>query len=305
MKATNSLTYLLGLPAALARYSLTGKLTSFENIPMDQDSSLIKSILHGKILTKGGNPKVQFKNSHEMLEENLENPCYIYFSEDSEVDVKFAYFNNGFPLQVAPQHIFFWPGQNRSNFTVQLDSNRELSDSNTAIYCGDLGDILGEHTIEGQRAESVRLGSFPSSPFELKHEGYFRLTSAVQKGCHVELHFPIGHAPSSFKFKSEELNKVIHIERQHSDRSLIMTGFDEISRFEKENDLKVVMDSNIYFDVEYSSFDHIAYSYNIVSQVMCPHGEHDIDQFELVEEEVRQERLDKVKAEDLKKEKQD
>jgi len=305
MKTINSLACLFGLPAALARYSLTGKLTSFENLPMNEDSNLFKSILNGKILTKGGNPKLQFRSSHDLLEDNLENPCYIYFSEDSEVDVKFAYFNDGFPLQVAPQHIFFWPGQSRSNFTVELDSNKELSDSNTAIYCGDLGDILGEHTIEGQRAESVRLGSFPKSPFDLRHEGYFRLTSPVKSGCHVELHFPIGHAPSSFKFKSEELNKVIRIEKQHNDRSLVMTGFDEISRFEKDNDLNVVLDQNIYFDVEYSSFDHIAYSYNIVSQVMCPHGQHDIDQFEIVEEEVRQARLEQVKGEDLQPNKKD
>lgn len=304
MKGPKSLAYLLGVPISIAsaRYSLTGKLTSFDNMILDEEASLVKSVVHGKILTKG-NQKVAFTSEHDQLEQNLQNPCYIYFAEDANVNVKFAYFHDSFPLQVAPQHIFFWPGQNKSNFTVQLDSNVELSNENTAVYCGDLGDILGDHTIEGDRAESVRLGSFPSSPFDLKHEGSFKLVSPVHKGCHVELHFPVGHAPSDFKFSNDDLNHLIKIEKQHNDRSFIMTGFDEISQFEKDSGENLITDQNIYFNLEYASFDHIAYSYNVVSQVMCPQegSQRDIDQYDLLEEELREEKLRKIKSSEKNK----
>lgn len=286
---------------ANARYSLTGKLTSFDNIILDEDTHLVKSILNGKILTKGSN--IAFENKDTQLEHNLENPCYIYFSEDSGVNVKFAHFNDAYPLQVAPQHVFFWPGVNRSNFTVQLDSNVELSNENTAVYCGDLGDILGEHTIEGERSESIRLGSFPASPFDLKHEGYFKLVKPVHQGCHVELHFPTGHAPSDFTFANDDLNHLIKIEKNHDNRSYIMTGFDEISKYEQENNINVIENQNVYFNLEYPSFDQIAYSYNVVAQVMCEQedGKWHLDQAELLEMEKKEEKKRKMKIADAKR----
>jgi hypothetical protein len=307
----NALAYLLGVPISIAnaRYTLTGKLTSFDNIILDEDTHLVKSILQGKILSKttNANTKLAFEsegeNENTQLEHNLDNPCYIYFAEDSGVNVKFAHFHDAYPLQVAPEHIFFWPGINKSNFTVQLDSNVELSQENTAVYCGDLGDILGEHTIEGERSESIRLGSFPASPFDLKHEGYFKLTKPVHKGCHVELHFPLGHAPSDFKFANDDLNHLIKVEKDHNDRSIIMTGFDEISKFEQENNVKVISNQNVYFDLEYSSFDQIAYSYNVVAQVMCEQsdGKWNLDQSELIELEEREERIKKQQAQNADK----
>jgi hypothetical protein len=299
----NALAYLLGVPISMAhaRYSLTGKLTSFDNIILDEDTHLVKSILNGKIITKGSN--IAFDNQDTQLEHNLENPCYIYFAEDSGVNVKFAHFQDAYPLQVAPQHVFFWPEVNRSNFTVQLDSNVELSNENTAVYCGDLGDILGEHTVEGDRSESVRLGSFPASPFDLKHEGYFKLVKPVHQGCHVELHFPQGHAPSDFSFVNDDLNHLIKVEKLHDDRSYIMSGFDEISKYEQENDVKVIDNQNVYFNLEYSSFDHIAYSYNVVAQVMCEQldGKWNLDQIDLIHKEEREEKIKKQKAEDAKR----
>lgn len=285
MKGT-SLAYLLGLNYVSARYSVTSKLTSIENIPItpkEDKTEDIKNILQGKILTRGN--KITFENNNIILERNIDNPCYIYFSEDSEVDVNFAYFYDGYPLQVTPQHIFFWPSLGKSNFTAQLDTNINLDKSNTAVYCGDLSDILGEHAIEAERAESIRLGSFPENKISKEHSGYFKLVKPVQEDCTVQLHFPPNKAPKTFNFQKEELNHLIKIEKQHDNRSIIMSGFDKISQLEADNQaLSILENNNIYFDLEYEKEENIAFSYNVIAEVMCknPTGEgRDIDMREV------------------------
>jgi hypothetical protein len=299
MKGT-SLAYLLGLKFGFieGRYSVTSKLTSIENNIIDnqvknegkEDTSIadISNIIEGKILTRGN--KITFENKNITLERNIDNPCYIYFSEDSEVNVNFAYFYDSYPLQVTPQHIFFWPSMGKSNFTTKLDTNINLDKSNTAVYCGDLSDILGENAIESERAESIRLGSFPSNKNLKKHKGYFKLVKPVQKDCTVQLHFPPNKIPKKFNFQKEELNHLIHIEKLHNNRSFIMSGFDNISQFEKEqnkdhsNDISNILENkNIWFDLEYEKEENIAYSYNIIAEVMCKNEEgRDIDMSEVI-----------------------
>lgn len=317
-----SLAYLLGLPITIAnaRYTITSKLTSIENIPIPSDSTLggetpdylqTKNILTGKILTRGS--KITFENKKQILDHNIDNPCYVYFSEDSNVNVEFAYFHDSYPLQVTPQHIFFWPGLGRNNFTTELDTNIELDKSNTAVYCGDLSDVLGEHTIEGERAQSIRLGSFPTSRNSLSHEGHFKLVAPVQPGCTVQLHFPPNHAPAKFRFSDgkgnpSQLNSLIKIERLHEKRSIIMSGFDQISKdLEKLNNREgqanqhqtTILDQNIYFQLDYSSVENITYSYNVIAEVMCHNEEgKEIDQSEMVFEDtsVKGDNLEKMLA---------
>lgn len=329
-----TLAYLLAVsPLAVditqARYAVTSKLTSIENIgqletsdvatigdtgndhnvtddkkeEQQQSPNVIKNLLSGKILTRGS--KLTFENKQQILEHNIDNPCYIYFSEDSDVDVKFAYFYDSYPLQVTPQHIFFWPGMGKNNFTAELDTNIELDNSNTAVYCGDLSDILGEKAIESERAQSIRLGSFPQSPTATHHQGYFKLVKPVKDGCTVQLHFPPNKAPSKFKFSTEEndhLNHIISIDKLHNDRSIIMSGFDDISSFEEDRiekerkqnknfneltDTSALENRNIYFDLEYETVENIAPSYHIIAQVMCMNENgHEIDQSEYIESQL-------------------
>lgn len=287
-----SLACFLAPTLAKARYSVTSKLTNIDHT-INLDYETTNNILTGKILKS--NKKLTFENSQDVLTHNIENPCYIYFSEDSEVHVDFAYFYDGYPLQVTPQHIFFWPSLGQKEFTVNLqtvssknaDSEESegsagafLNKSNTAVYCGDLADILGEHPIESERALSIRLGSFPQEKHQLQHEGYFRLVQPVQPDCTVQLHFPPHQAPASFKFVNSNLDQVIEIQKLHNNRSIIMSNFDKLSQMAEENGVDEIGD--IYFELEYESVDQISYSYNVIAEVMCPsdNARGEIDQSE-------------------------
>lgn len=262
-----------------------------QNSEDDDDISFFelsfKNILSGTITQRGN--KLTFASDETEKAENLRNPCYIYFSEDIDINVDFAYFHDGYPLQVTPRHIFFWPGLGQHKFNVELDSNLSLDRSKVSVFCGDLSDILGEHSIEGERAHSIRLGSFPSekpSPAagetSLSHEGYFQLMRPVVNGdCKVQLHFPLNHAPTKFTFLDEYLQEFIHTKTDHNGRSYYFEGFGDI----EEHRPGFLKSSNgvVKFLVEYENVESVAYSYNMVAEVMCKDKNgREVDQFELL-----------------------
>lgn len=300
MKGFHSLAYcFLGLSSnnlVQSRYTISAKIEEIISEPLfteaeasealqnDAEQELLYATsIHGKILSKGS--KIYFENSEDKLENNIDNPCYLYFSEDIDVNVNFAYFYDGFPLQVTPRHIFFWPNIGSKNFSLDLQSDVELDSSNTALYCGDLSDILGMNAIESERAESIRLGSFPEQPFgplaSLRHSGNFVLTSPILDTCQVEIHFPEGHAPKSLKFREQIFKDNIEMEIKNSGRSFIFKGFNELTN--NDDTKKQVLNKRVEFDLQYKSFDQIAYSYDIVTYVNCNYHGRDMDQYDLVQ----------------------
>lgn len=288
MKST-SLAYFISLSALSfkeyeSRYTINSKviqitsklLTPKDQIQIESDKGnqeihepLYESKIFGEIKQEGN--KIRFENENDELEHNIDNPCYLYFSEESNVNVNFVYLHDGFPLQVTPTDIFFWPHTNANNFTINIQSNTELNDSNTAVYCGDLSEILGVNAIEAERAQSIRLGSFPADPLSLSNIGYFILTQSVQPNCQVEIHFPIGHEPMNFSFYDSKVEETVSIEINNNGRSYIIHGFDKITI------------SHVKFITEYSSFDKVAYSYNIIAQVTCSIHGRQIDQYDYIQ----------------------
>jgi len=254
----------------IGRYTMTSKLSMIENFESGK-TSFYKSIINGKIFKRE-------KNSYS--NKNTE-PCYLYFANDLDISVSFAYFYNSFPLDVAPQNIFFWPEHGKNNFTVELESEYELDYSNVSVYCGDMTDILGENAVEYERAESIKLGSFPKDPTLLNHFGYFNLVTPVLENCKVELHFPEGKFPSKFEFADRILNKKIKTEIKNNKRTLSFSGFDKL---DKNVDNVFTKSSNVIFNLQYSDVDSIAYSYNIISDVVCEKDGFEVDQSMIMHE---------------------
>ena len=301
MKGFHSLAYcLLGFVVTketISRYTISAKIDEIISEPLFTEAEASEALqnnaeqellyatsINGRILNSNQkSKKLHFENDNDKLEQNIDNPCYLYFSEDIDVNVNFAYFYDGFPLQVTPRHIFFWPDIGSKVFSLDLQSDVELNTSNTALYCGDLSDILGMNAIESERAESIRLGSFPEQPFgpmaSLRHSGSFVLTSPVLESCEVEMHFPEGHSPKELKFREKILRDNLEVEIKNEGRSFIFKGFDQLTK-DNEND---ILNRRIEFDLAYKSFDRIAYSYDIVTYVNCNYHGREMDQYDLMQ----------------------
>jgi len=243
-----------------ARYSASSKISRISTNPNP-------STLNGNFQTIVSGELIPNKNFIHKKDKNnsfpkRENPCYMYFYDDLDINLSFVYLNKAFPLQITNRHIFFWPERDSKNFTVRFDSNQKYFDTSLlSVYCGDLTDILGRNTIEQENAELVKIGSFPADPQETRHLGYFQLEhdGLNQESCKVKLHFPKGNRPASIKMREASLNAEEVVDRK-SHHTWEVTGFENID-FSTKN-------MNVWFDVEYGSIDDIAYSYQVVAEMV-------------------------------------
>lgn len=236
-----------------ARYAATSKISQISTASqlnaMHQDYTTTVS---GMLL-----PVTKYTNSHPSARGQA--PCYMYFYEDLDVDLSFVYMDHAYPLQVTDRHIFFWPARATSNFTIKFDSKQRYFDTSLlSVYCGDLTDILGRNTIEQENAEFVKLGSFPERPDKTEHAGRVQLQSEGlnQESCKLQVHFPSKKVPQSLVLSSGNQLQVTPLE---DERSFEITGLEtlESTKFH-----------DIWFDLKYADTSRIAYSYQIVAEVV-------------------------------------
>jgi hypothetical protein len=138
------------------------------------------------------------------------------------------------------------------------------------LYCGDLTDILGRNTIEQENAELVKIGSFPSDPTQVKHLGYVQLEheGLNQASCKIKLHFPQAQRPVSIKMRESASLSIEEVVTGKSHHTWEITGLENI-----ENSTK---NANVWFDVEYGSIDDVAFSYQVVAEMVeCREEEDD------------------------------
>lgn len=187
----------------------------------------------------------------------------MYFYDDLDINLSFVYLYRAFPLQITNRHIFFWPERSSTNFTVRFDSNQKYFDTSLlSVYCGDLTDILGRNTIEQENAELVKIGSFPADPSEIRHLGYVQLEhdGLNQESCKVKLHFPEGQRPVGLAMHDSRLLAREVVSGKNKHHTWELTGLEGLQGQTK--------DLNLWFDVEYASIDDIAYSYQVVAEMV-------------------------------------
>lgn len=263
-----------------ARYSASSKISRISTNP--NPSTLngdFQTIVSGELIPnknflikKKKEHKNPAKNGHENSELDIfqDTPCYMYFYDDLDINLSFVYLHKAFPLQITNRHIFFWPEKESTNFTVRFDSNQKYFDTSLlSVYCGDLTDILGRNTIEQENAELVKIGSFPSEPSQVKHLGYVQLEhdGLNQASCKIKLHFPQAQRPVSIKMREGSLNaeEVVNGKSHHTWE---ITGLENIDYSTKN--------ANVWFDVEYGSIDDVAFSYQVVAEMVeCREDEDD------------------------------
>ena len=88
---------------------------------------------------------------------------------------------------------------------------------------------------------------------QLEHDGL------NQESCKIKLHFPQAQRPVSIKMKEASLNaeEVVNGKSHHTWE---ITGFENIEYSTKN--------MNVWFDVEYNSIDDVAYSYQVVAEMV-------------------------------------
>jgi len=251
-----------------ARYSASSKISRISTNPNPSTlNGNYQTIVSGELIPNKNYQKFarnaqNAKKSSQNSDFSNPKPCYMYFYDDLDINLSFVYLHKAFPLQITNRHIFFWPEKQGTNFTVRFDSNQKYFDTSLlSVYCGDLTDILGRNTIEQENAELVKIGSFPSDPSEIKHLGYVQLAheNLNQESCKVRLHFPQDHRPVSIKMRESSLHaeEVVTGKAHHT---FEITGFENIEYSTKN--------MNVWFDLEYNSIDDIAYSYQVVAEMV-------------------------------------
>lgn len=177
-----------------------------------------------------------------------ENPISCMLFSKTPVNFKFTYLYDSFPLQVTKDTIFFWT--RGPFFSVKIDTENILKLENLGIYCGDLSDVLGKNTIEGEEAERVRISSFPSDSRDLMTEGKFVISDGyeIRQNDIIRLTFPY-HTKPERVFSSETV-------QIRSSRNM------RVWEFRNFEGLKEVRFSVLYAQ------DHIIPSYEMIAEIV-------------------------------------
>ena len=123
-------------------------------------------------------------------------PCMVW-TNDVHQKFNFAYLYDSFPLQKTDKAIFFWT--RGPKFSLKIESLRELDVSNLKLYCGDISDVLGSATIEDERADKVRISSFPTNKTDLVGQGRFVINKnyIMKQDDMIRLTFPYQSSPKN------------------------------------------------------------------------------------------------------------